>query len=1079
MKKRILIKVLSITAMVLVVFLAAGWAFLSYQVSRLDAFKQDITTALSQALDREVTYEQGKAALTLRDGLAIRLTRLVIREKDRSSDLLTVRTAFFRVDLLPLLINRVTLGQVFLDQPRVLLRRDQAGALNIADLLSRQKKPELLKLRKVTIEDGSLTFTDETAVAPGLTTLLTNVQCRIDAATFGDASRFQMTATLRENKSEGTIALAGTFQPASSGKPMEEGRWDASVRLAGMDIDHYRPYLHALAPRLQAAGRLSTESTISGTLALFTLKGTVAVKDARFQYAQVFRKVLQPGALRMDYTLTRGGGHLNLAVARLVVDRVAVAGRFAIRDLDKDDPMLEAVAATSVFSLAEMKFYIPWEIIPPGIGRFIESHITGGDFRLVEGRLNGRLSQITRIMEPENAGVLSIRAEVKKGVFAVGAGDGTPDFREISGALELKNRAFALRQMTGRFGASPCRLEGGISDFALPSPAVYTARLSMEPAESEVIWLLGKEKFRKLKFAGPSLLLLTASGPAENFRISADWDLTGAAYAYPDIVEKPKAKTNRLKAEITLTENAFQISSLTCDLPPLAFRASAAYRFVGKKSFSLAIRSNKMDLSHAVSVLPGLRPYDPAGSCEIDLAGRGESPEPGALLWKGSVSFADVAFQPPGAVKRISGLTGTAAFQGGKMETTPLTAQIGESVIHGQCRIRDLGKVKVACRFDAPRLQAADLGLSGPDGPVTFHNVRGRVTFEDDRLHIGRLSLQSGKSFFNFAGDVLDFAGPRIVGDLNSAYIHSDDAFRLMALKTFKQEEPSAAGAELDLNLRVDAGSFENIDFKKLKTGLTYARGSLNIEALEAGVLDGSLKGGGRVAFHPDGQNVYTVKCSIDRASLEKFKGILAIEDRSLTGKLSLTGDLAWTGSKMDDLRKTAGGTLKVKAEKGVLKKFSVLSKIFSLLNVSQLLKFQLPDMAKDGMPYKTITADLLIKEGVLSSKNFLIDSDAMKISAQGKVDILKKQIDGIVGVHPLQTLDRIAARIPIAGWVLTDEGGNLITVHFQVEGSWEDPDVRPIPARSLARGTVDTFRRLFQLPEKLITDTGEVILGR
>jgi uncharacterized protein YhdP len=193
---------------------------------------------------------------------------------------------------------------------------------------------------------------------------------------------------------------------------------------------------------------------------------------------------------------------------------------------------------------------------------------------------------------------------------------------------------------------------------------------------------------------------------------------------------------------------------------------------------------------------------------------------------------------------------------------------------------------------------------------------------------------------------------------------------------------------------------------------------------------------------------------------------------------MSLTGDVTATGSKVDDLKKTAAGTFQIKAEKGVLKKFSVLSKIFSLLNVFQLLRFNLPDMAKDGMPYSTITAHLSLKDGVLSSENFLIDSNAMGISAIGKVYLLQKDLDTIVGVHPLQTLDRITAKIPIAGWILTDENGHLLTVHFQVEGNWDDPEVIPIPAQSLAKGTLDIFRRIFQLPGKLITDTGEVILG-
>ena len=308
------------------------------------------------------------------------------------------------------------------------------------------------------------------------------------------------------------------------------------------------------------------------------------MKDALINYPHAFRVPLQPRTLYADYVLTRNAGDLTLDVARLVVDRVAVAGRFAIRGMDKEDPQLAATAATSVFSLQEMHSYIPWGIIPQGVGGFIESHITGGDFRLVEGKLAGRLSQIADMMKQENAGVLSIRAEVNKGVFVVGVGDKTPDFHDISGLLELKNRQFSLRNMTGRFGASPCRLEGGISDFALPTPVVYTADMTLQPDRKEVLWLLGEEKFQNLAFDGTSTLHLSGKGPAENFQINARWDLTEAGYAYPDVMEKPGAKQNQLSADIILNKDAVNVSSFKYDLSPVALNGSAIYRFAGDET---------------------------------------------------------------------------------------------------------------------------------------------------------------------------------------------------------------------------------------------------------------------------------------------------------------------------------------------------------------------------------------------------------------------------------------------------------------------------------------------------------------
>ncbi len=1078
MKKRTLIKALLISAILLAVLFASAWFFVSWQLSHLENCKESITAAVGRQLNRDITYEKGEATLTLRAGLALQFTRVVIREKDRTADLLNIENAFFRVDILPLLRKRMILREIILDQPRLSLKRDQAGALNIADLLTKEQKPEIaLEFRKLTIEKGSVTFFDQAVSNEGLVTSLTNLYCRIDTPHWGGAAPFSLKATVGEDKNQGVLALAGTFHPAPLTKPFAESTVDVSLRLNGTDIHHYRPYLNNHIPLEQLAGRLDMATTFSGTLLSFTAKGSVTVKDALLHYPQVFRGPVQPSIVQVDYALTRNAAHLQLDIARLAVDRFEAKGNLDIREMDREDPLLSATAVTSTFSLKESQPYIPWGIIPKTVGRFIETHIKEGNFRLLEGKLNGRRSQIVQIERQENAGVLSIRAEVNKGVFVVD--NKTPAFQDISGIMELINRQFLLKNMTGRFGASPCTLEGGISDFALPQPAHYTAAMTLQPAREEILWLLGKERFRNLSFNGASTLFLSGTGPAENYRIGARWDLTSVAYAYPEVLKKPQGKSNRLAAEITLNKNAVTVSSFNYDLPPVKVSGSAGYRFAGKTPLSLNVQSNAFDIRDVVSLLPVLRAYDPAGNCLIDIKGRGDIQAPASFQWKGNVSLTDVSWQPSGNIKPVKGLTGKVVFGGNTMETSQFNARIGDSAIAGKCRMNDFHKSQLDCQFAAPLFRSTDVGWQSPEGAVNFQDVKGQIFIEDNHIRVDKLSLRLGKSGFNLLGDIRDFAAPRITLALHSPYTDSEDIARLLTLKNPQQKDDSSSRVELIAHVEADAGNFQGVDFNKLSTRLKYAGGILNVETLEAGFFEGNLQGKGQVDIRPDGQNRYQANFSLDRISLDKIQGFLEMGDRTVTGNLSLTGEVTATGRNGEDFKKTAAGTFQIRAEKGVLKKFSVLSKIFSLLNVFQLAKFQLPDMAKGGMPYNSITGAVSLRDGILSSENFFIDSDAMQISGVGKIDLLKEGLDNIVGVHPLHTLDRIVAKIPIAGWLITDERGHLITVHFQVDGTWDDPQVTPIPAQSLAKGTMDIFRRLFQLPAKLITDTGEVLLGR
>jgi hypothetical protein len=75
--------------------------------------------------------------------------------------------------------------------------------------------------------------------------------------------------------------------------------------------------------------------------------------------------------------------------------------------------------------------------------------------------------------------------------------------------------------------------------------------------------------------------------------------------------------------------------------------------------------------------------------------------------------------------------------------------------------------------------------------------------------------------------------------------------------------------------------------------------------------------------------------------------------------------------------------------------------------------------------------------------------------------------------------VDKIVNRIPVVGWLLTGKDKAVLTAYFEAKGKWADPKVSAIPVKSLAKGALNVFRRVFELPVRLFTDTGEVILGK
>ena len=203
-----------------------------------------------------------------------------------------------------------------------------------------------------------------------------------------------------------------------------------------------------------------------------------------------------------------------------------------------------------------------------------------------------------------------------------------------------------------------------ISDFARPEPNIYTAYMKIQPVRDEVLWLLGKEKFRDLSFNGASTLFLSGKGTDEDYHINARWDLADAAYAYPEVLEKPKArKTIRLLPKLLSIMMPLISRPFKYDLPPMNVTAAAMFRFSGEMPLSFNIQSKTFDIREAVPILPVLRTFNPAGNCSLAVAGRGDLSDPASIHWNGNISLANVSFQPLDNVKSSERFDGKGFFQ--------------------------------------------------------------------------------------------------------------------------------------------------------------------------------------------------------------------------------------------------------------------------------------------------------------------------------------------------------------------------------------------------------------------------------
>ncbi|QXE85794.1 AsmA-like C-terminal domain-containing protein [Geomonas nitrogeniifigens] len=1025
----------------------------------LDTYKSEILAQVKTSLKRDLQYQTG--AFTMRLTPAFTFTGVTIKEKDGTTEFATADRLTVRIAILPLLRRELVLSRIELERPTLRLWRDRQGVLNIADLLT-PSGGEAPGIRGVELKKAQIRFTDYAFAEQPLITELSDTDLFLSRITRGRDCDFKLDGQLLSGRSKVPIHLSGVAGIPAAGAPLAAMPVHGKIKTGPIDVGHFWPYYSRFVPFKSLSGQLELEASLKGHLNAFKGKTEFRFTRMNLDYPQVFHARLTPKSFKGSCSLELTERNLEIDHVKADLDGFKVNGKVKLSDLHSGDLRITASASSNSFNLRDYRQYIPYGIIVDDTAHFIEQKITGGVYRLDQGRLDGRVSQILHMERGQNYNVLYIKAHVEEGV--VNYGSGIPVFSGIKGQLELAGKDFFLKGMTGRFGTSPLALEGRITDYPLDHPCQYPFTAKVQPRQPEVVWLLGKGIG---SFTTNSILNLKGEGGTALYRLSGDSDLTTASYSFKDLVAKPAGRTNSVSFSMDFDKEQFRITSLHYQLPPASLSATAVSRYDGPVTFE--IRTNPFQSTEVGQLVPMVKKYHPTGVVQLLLHAGG--PDMDRLTWSGNVGLSGVTLKPGEKIKPLTGVNGTVKVNGETFETSQLQVRLGSTSISGRGVLTGLQNPSWQLVFSSPSVDPADIGFANGGAPVRVERVQGNLTYQKDNLQITSLSGSLGKTSLQVKGSVKDLQHPLAELVVAASYLNPDDLMPLFG----------GPGGENHLTLRAHLtaaeGKLKDFPFQHLRTSVFYENHVLQLLPFEFSSFEGEVTG--RLRSDLAAPARHTLSCTVQKVSAAALLHSLGVKKQEVTGAMSLQGDLAVRGESAADFKRSIQGNVKLRIERGSIRKFSTLSKIFSILNVSQLFKGQLPDMVSGGMPFNKITGDIAFNNGVATTQNLFVDSNAMNISAVGKVDLVKDELDLNVGVQPLQTVDKVVSKIPIFGWILTGKDKSLITTYFEAKGHIEDPQVTAVPVKSLAKGVFNIFKRVFELPARLITDTGEVIIGR
>lgn len=159
-------------------------------------------------------------------------------------------------------------------------------------------------------------------------------------------------------------------------------------------------------------------------------------------------------------------------------------------------------------------------------------------------------------------------------------------------------------------------------------------------------------------------------------------------------------------------------------------------------------------------------------------------------------------------------------------------------------------------------------------------------------------------------------------------------------------------------------------------------------------------------------------------------------------------------------------GDFMFSAAGGNIYRFETLSKIFSLLNVTEILAGRMPDFQSQGLPYDNARIDAGIAHGRIAVRELVIDGPTLKIFGEGQIPLQGGDIDMTLLVAPLKTVDRLVDKVPVINKIL---GGTLVSIPVKVTGDLQTPKVIPLGPAAIGTRLLDIMKNTTQLPFEII----------
>jgi hypothetical protein len=260
---------------------------------------------------------------------------------------------------------------------------------------------------------------------------------------------------------------------------------------------------------------------------------------------------------------------------------------------------------------------------------------------------------------------------------------------------------------------------------------------------------------------------------------------------------------------------------------------------------------------------------------------------------------------------------------------------------------------------------------------------------------------------------------------------------------------------------RADAVTWKALRWSNIQGAVAFEDRGIDITVAKADLC--GLRCKGSVYSHA-GSMTHSFQFWADEADLASSIKCLFGREARIEGKFLLDATM-WAEGKKDPLKEASQGSLLFISRNGRIYRWTLLSQLFSMLNVIGLFEGKFPDFKQEGFQYDQFVVTGELRDGYIYIKEMVIDGPAMKIVGEGRVDLVKGEADIVLLLAPLKTVDTVMRHIPLVGRIVTGKSGTFISVPFSVSGPLDKPRVTLLPPEAVGSGLWGVLKRTLQAP--------------